>query len=197
MQCKLNSEVERHGVTCCMLWTDICVCTSTQCENVCVGCISPSTHAGRARVVPAICPLRQAQRAVCLAIVRLGWLLSLFNITISHVPTANWPVEDTHGYIHFRKCDIKNTDISNKILLYILQHEGLISLKISLSLHALLCSSLRVIAKAIMEGNKRMAFGEIEHLKERFPPKWTLPLFTQSHVVSNLCNFLFLCETQR
>lgn len=75
------------------------VCVCTQCENVCVGCISPSTHAGRARVVPAICPLRQAQRAVCLAIVRLGWLLSLFNITISHVPTANWPVEETHTYI--------------------------------------------------------------------------------------------------
>ncbi len=60
----------------------------------------------------------------------------------------------THAYIHFRKRDIKNKDISSKILLYKLQHEGLISLKMSLSLSALLCSSLRVIAKAIMEGNK-------------------------------------------
>ncbi len=107
----------------------MCVHIHTMGKCVCVGCISPSTHAGRARVVPAICPLRQAQRAVCLAIVRLGWLLSLFNITISHVPTANWPVEDTHEYIHFRKRDIKNTDISSKILLYKLQHEGLMSLK--------------------------------------------------------------------
>lgn len=78
----------------------MCVHIHTMWECVCVGCISPSTHAGRARVVPAICPLRQAQRAVCLAIVRLGWLLSLFNITISHVPTANWPVEDTHMHTY-------------------------------------------------------------------------------------------------
>lgn len=99
-QCNFNSEVEWHDVACCMLWPDICVCAHAHNVRmcVCVGCISPSTHAGRARVVPAICPLRQAQRAVCLAIVRLGWLLSLFNITISHVPTANWPVEETHTH---------------------------------------------------------------------------------------------------
>ncbi|MEQ2165248.1 hypothetical protein GOODEAATRI_014942 [Goodea atripinnis] len=54
---------------------------------------SPSTQAGLALVVPAIWPLRQAQRAVCLAIVRLGTLLSLLSITISQVPTANWPVK--------------------------------------------------------------------------------------------------------
>lgn len=51
----------------------------------------PSTHAGLARVVPAIWPLLQAQRAVCLAMVRLGMLLSLLSITISQVPTASWP----------------------------------------------------------------------------------------------------------
>lgn len=54
---------------------------------------SPSTHAGLALVVPAIWPLRQAQRAVCLAMVRLGTLLSLLSITISQVPTANWPAK--------------------------------------------------------------------------------------------------------
>lgn len=53
--------------------------------------IRASTQAGRALVVPAIWPLRQAHRAVCLAMVRLGTLLSLFSITISQVPTANWP----------------------------------------------------------------------------------------------------------
>lgn len=51
----------------------------------------PSTHAGLALVVPAIWPLRQAQRAVCLAMVRRGRLLSLLSITISQVPTASWP----------------------------------------------------------------------------------------------------------
>lgn len=56
---------------------------------------SPSTHAGLALVVPAIWPLRQAQRAVCLAMVRLGTLLSLLSITISQVPTANWPAKDS------------------------------------------------------------------------------------------------------
>lgn len=55
------------------------------------GRVLPSTHAGLARVVPAIWPLLQAQRAVCRAMVRLGMLLSLLSITISQVPTASWP----------------------------------------------------------------------------------------------------------
>ena len=49
----------------------------------------PSTQAGRACVVPAIWPLRHAQRAVCFATVRCGWLLSLSSVTISHDPTTN------------------------------------------------------------------------------------------------------------
>ena len=61
---------------------------------------SPSTHAGLALVVPAIWPLRQAQRAVCLAMVRLGTLLSLLSITISQVPTANWPAEHSRNNVH-------------------------------------------------------------------------------------------------
>lgn len=50
-----------------------------------------STQAGLALVVPAIWPFLQAQRAVCLAMVRRGWLLSLSSVTISHVPAASWP----------------------------------------------------------------------------------------------------------
>lgn len=50
-----------------------------------------STQAGLALVVPAIWPFLQAQRAVCLAMVLRGWLLSLSNVTISHVPAASWP----------------------------------------------------------------------------------------------------------
>lgn len=53
----------------------------------------PSTQAGLALVVPAIWPFLQAQRAVCRAMVLRGWLLSLSNVTISHVPAANWPIE--------------------------------------------------------------------------------------------------------
>lgn len=49
----------------------------------------PSTQAGRALVVPAICPFLHAQRAVCRAIVLRGWLLSRSNVTISHVPAAS------------------------------------------------------------------------------------------------------------
>lgn len=49
----------------------------------------PSTQAGRALVVPAICPFLQAQRAVCRAIVLRGWLLSRSRVTISHVPAAS------------------------------------------------------------------------------------------------------------
>lgn len=58
---------------------------------------SPSTQAGLAFVVPAIWPLLQAQRAVWRAMVHLGTLLSLLSITISQVPTANWPAETTKG----------------------------------------------------------------------------------------------------
>lgn len=54
----------------------------------------PSTQAGLALVVPAIWPFLQAQRAVCLAMVRRGWLLSLSSVTISHVPAASWPGND-------------------------------------------------------------------------------------------------------
>lgn len=54
----------------------------------------PSTQAGLALVVPAIWPFLQAQRAVCLAMVRRGWLLSLSSVTISHVPAASWPEND-------------------------------------------------------------------------------------------------------
>lgn len=54
----------------------------------------PSTQAGLALVVPAIWPFLQAQRAVCLAMVRRGWLLSLSSVTISHVPAASWPAND-------------------------------------------------------------------------------------------------------
>lgn len=50
-----------------------------------------STQAGRALVVPAIWPFLQAQRAVCLAMVLRGWLLSRSSVTISHVPAASWP----------------------------------------------------------------------------------------------------------
>lgn len=53
--------------------------------------IPASTQAGLALVVPAIWPFLQAQRAVCLAMVRRGWLLSLSSVTISHVPAASWP----------------------------------------------------------------------------------------------------------
>lgn len=53
--------------------------------------ILASTQAGLALVVPAIWPFLQAQRAVCLAMVRRGWLLSLSSVTISHVPAASWP----------------------------------------------------------------------------------------------------------
>lgn len=49
----------------------------------------PSTQAGRALVVPAICPLRHAQRAVCRAMVLRGWLLSRSSVTISQVPAAS------------------------------------------------------------------------------------------------------------
>lgn len=49
----------------------------------------PSTQAGRALVVPAICPFLQAQRAVCRAIVLRGWLLSRSRVTISQVPAAS------------------------------------------------------------------------------------------------------------
>lgn len=49
----------------------------------------PSTQAGRARVVPAICPFLHAQRAVCRAIVLRGWLLSRSRVTISQVPAAS------------------------------------------------------------------------------------------------------------
>lgn len=51
--------------------------------------IRASTQAGRALVVPAICPFRQAQRAVCRAIVLRGWLLSRSRVTISQVPAAS------------------------------------------------------------------------------------------------------------
>ncbi|TNN70427.1 hypothetical protein EYF80_019304 [Liparis tanakae] len=53
-----------------------------------------SRDAGLALVVPAIWPFLQAQRAVCLAMVRRGWLLSLSSVTISHVPAASWPGND-------------------------------------------------------------------------------------------------------
>ena len=49
----------------------------------------PSTQAGLALVVPAICPFLQAQRAVCRAIVLRGWLLSRSSVTISQVPAAS------------------------------------------------------------------------------------------------------------
>lgn len=49
----------------------------------------PSTQAGRALVVPAICPFLHAQRAVCRAIVLRGWLLSRSSVTISQVPAAS------------------------------------------------------------------------------------------------------------
>lgn len=49
----------------------------------------PSTQAGFAFVVPATCPLRQAHRAVCRAIILLGWLISLSRAVISHVPTSS------------------------------------------------------------------------------------------------------------
>lgn len=48
-----------------------------------------STQAGRALVVPAICPFLHAQRAVCRAIVLRGWLLSRSRVTISQVPAAS------------------------------------------------------------------------------------------------------------
>lgn len=51
--------------------------------------IGASTQAGRARVVPAICPFLHAQRAVCRAIVLRGWLLSRSRVTISQVPAAS------------------------------------------------------------------------------------------------------------
>lgn len=53
------------------------------------GGLLPSTQAGRARVVPAICPFLHAQRAVCRAIVLRGWLLSRSRVTISQVPAAS------------------------------------------------------------------------------------------------------------
>lgn len=56
--------------------------------------VLPSTQAGLALVVPAIWPFLQAQRAVCLAMVRRGWLLSRSSVTISHVPAASWPGND-------------------------------------------------------------------------------------------------------
>lgn len=59
----------------------------------------PSTQAGFAFVVPATCPLRQAHRAVCRAIILLGWLISLSRAVISHVPTSSsFPIgiKDTH-----------------------------------------------------------------------------------------------------
>lgn len=49
----------------------------------------PSTQAGRALVVPAICPFLHAHRAVCRAIVLRGWLLSRSKVTISQVPAAS------------------------------------------------------------------------------------------------------------
>lgn len=58
-------------------------------------CFLPSTQAGLALVVPAICPFLHAQRAVCRAIVLRGWLLSLSKVTISHVPAASWPGKRT------------------------------------------------------------------------------------------------------
>lgn len=51
--------------------------------------IRASTQAGRALVVPAICPFLHAQRAVCRAIVLRGWLLSRSRVTISQVPAAS------------------------------------------------------------------------------------------------------------
>lgn len=51
--------------------------------------IRASTQAGRALVVPAICPFLHAQRAVCRAIVLRGWLLSRSSVTISQVPAAS------------------------------------------------------------------------------------------------------------
>lgn len=51
--------------------------------------IRASTQAGRALVVPAICPFLHAHRAVCRAIVLRGWLLSRSKVTISQVPAAS------------------------------------------------------------------------------------------------------------
>lgn len=62
--------------------------------------ILPSTQAGLARVVPAICPFLQAQRAVCRAMVLLGWLLSRSRVTISQVPAASWP--EAHKEVNHR-----------------------------------------------------------------------------------------------
>lgn len=71
-------------------------------------CFLPSTQAGLALVVPAICPFLHAQRAVCRAIVLRGWLLSLSKVTISHVPAASWPGKRTSNryqshWMHYRQ----------------------------------------------------------------------------------------------
>lgn len=59
----------------------------------------PSTHAGLALVVPAICPFLQAHLAVCLAMVLRG-RLSLSKVTISQVPAASWPAIHTSRQSH-------------------------------------------------------------------------------------------------
>lgn len=80
-------------------------------------CFLPSTQAGLARVVPAIWPFLQAQRAVCLAMVRRGWLLSLSSVTISHVPAASWPGNDIAAHNKARlKCGLgKRTAIKQHV----------------------------------------------------------------------------------
>lgn len=68
----------------------------------------PSTQAGLALVVPAICPFLQAHLAVCRAMVRRGWLLSRSRVTISQVPAANWPKDRKSE----RKCKREITIVS-------------------------------------------------------------------------------------
>lgn len=132
----------------------MCVCTCTQCENVCVGAAS---HRPRMLVGPVWCQrsVLSGRHSGLSAWRQCAWVdCCLYSTSLSHMcllPTDLWR---THTHIYFRKHGFENKNINSQVLLYKLHHEGLISLKMTLSLSALLCTSLRVIAKAIMEGNK-------------------------------------------
>lgn len=106
--CKLNSEVERHDVVCCMLWADICVC------------VGAASHRPRMLVGPVWCQrsVLSGRHSGLSAWRWCAWVdCCLYSTSLSHMcllPTDLWR---THTNIHFRKHGFESKHINGLILL--------------------------------------------------------------------------------
>lgn len=135
-QCDANSTVKSNDMTwlvaCC---ERICVCVHTMWECVCG--LHLTVHACWSGPCGASDLSSPAGAAGCLP---GDSALGLTAVSIQHHYLTCAYCQLTCGgntHIHFRKHGFENKNINSQVLLYKLHHEGLISLKMTLSLSAL------------------------------------------------------------